>query len=537
MWIALISLGIMLGDYIYHRWFQDQPAKPTAGRDIKVPSSTEGGVVPLYYGQCLVKSPVLAWWGGPEVRAGVDGYLFDASRPWLYSLSMFFVVGIGFSGFANVRLKNIYVGSSTLTINRGTDGGDELFTGYDGAGGTYYTFSPLLPAASTNGVWFTTTSYPLVNGVDVMGGYVQFLHGHPDQLMVDGSGNPLNQGAAWMLRNLVNQQEIPGYRGYTTIALTGMAGNQTEDVPLGFMGNWQIGSQAQPPTYAFEFISSPEGAGSGLFLYEDGSIDVNPMDVCYDLLTGTMGKLGLDPTRLDSTSMTRCAQTLANEGLGMSIAWDDGQDAKQYLDEVMQQIDGAYYEDPQTGKIVFKLIRADFDPTKLKEINPSNCSGLDNFAASGWTDVTNRVRVSYTDRFNGYVDGSVTDDNLGNSVGQTGEVRDIQIQFKGCNQQRQAAQLSIRELQARSRPLLKCRATVDGSFYRAVVGDPLILTWPDANISRVVMRVASVSRGTLKDGSIIIDLLQDYFYTHRNLPPVSIIEAAGGVHTIGDELP
>lgn len=520
MFLALLSLGIMLADYVYHRWFQDQPTTPNPGLEIKVPTSTEGAVIPLYYGQCLIKAPVLAWWGSAHVYPGGSAPIPQLNAQWLYAINMFFIAGIGFSGFADVHLVNIYAGDLVLHLLKF----DQSYGAYDGRGGTS------TGGSSVNYAPWQSENGDVIGDTVAMGGWVQYYNGHPDQTMVDsGMTIATTDIARRMLLEGISGQNIPGYRGYSSVALYG-EGSET-------LSQWVIGVEAQPPAFGFEFSSTPEGAGSGIIGYPDNTIDVNPIDVVYDLLTGTMGKLGLDPTRLDSSSMTRAATTLANEGFGMSRVWDDGQDAKAYLDEVMMLVDGCYYEDPQTGLFMVKLIRPDFDPTKLKEINPSNCSGLDNFAASGWTDVTNRVRVKYTDRLNFYRDGSEMDSNLGNAVGQTGEIREVQLEYMACTQAATAVSLVTRELQARSRPLLKCRVTVDQSFYRSTVGDPLMLTWPDANISRVVMRVASVSRGTLKDGSIIMDLLQDYFYVHRNLPPISIIESFGGPHTIGDEIP
>ncbi len=496
MFLVLLELGILVGDYVYHRWFQDQPTTPNPGLEIKVPTSTEGSVIPIYYGQVLIKTPILAWWGPAHVYPGASAPIAQTNAQWLYAIDLFFIAGIGFSGFADVKLESIYAADLKMNLLK--------FGIYHGEGGATPTY-----------VDWQAENSNFAGDTQAMGGFLQYYNGHPDQTMVDPAMTTWSTNIArQMMLSGISAQEIPGYRGYSSVGLYG-DGSPT-------LAQWVIGVSAQPPAYAFEFTSTPDGGGSGILSHTDGSIDVNPMDIVYDLLTGNMGKMGLDPSRLDSSSMTRCAETLANEGHGMSIVWDDGQDAKTYLDQVFQQIDGCYYEDPQTGKFVAKLIRPDFDPTKLLEINPTNCSGLENFAASGWTDVTNRVRVKYVNRSNFYRDGSEMAQNLANAVGQTGEVREIQIEYKGCSQTDLAVNLAVRELQARSRPLLKCRATVDGSFYRSTVGDPVILTWPDANISRVVMRVASVSRGTLKDGSIIIDLLQDYFYTHRNSRPTSV---------------
>jgi hypothetical protein len=55
-----------------------------------------------------------------------------------------------------------------------------------------------------------------------------------------------------------------------------------------------------------------------------------------------------------------------------------------------------------------------------------------------------------------------------------------------------------------------------------VPGDVVSLSWPEYGISGVVMRVANVSRGTLANGAIKLDLLQDFFYVWRYQPPKAI---------------
>lgn len=45
--------------------------------------------------------------------------------------------------------------------------------------------------------------------------------------------------------------------------------------------------------------------------------------------------------------------------------------------------------------------------------------------------------------------------------------------------------------------------------------------------SGVIMRVANVGRGTLENGAITLDLIQDYFYVHRG-----IVHALPGGHSV-----
>jgi hypothetical protein len=48
--------------------------------------------------------------------------------------------------------------------------------------------------------------------------------------------------------------------------------------------------------------------------------------------------------------------------------------------------------------------------------------------------------------------------------------------------------------------------------------------WTDPDIANIVFRVAAVDRGTIDDGKIALDLLQDYFYVTRSQPPRPVPE-------------
>lgn len=528
----IIAIGFMAGEYIYN-WL-NRPPPPTPPNEVVIPLTTDGTPVPLLYGRCRVQSPILAYIGTPLTQLLSDGVTFEVY------IDVFMVLGIPFDSNGINKLFNFYAGdalATTFADSNGTHIQDYIGSGNYESGGN-----------STA----THTGAEVGVGVDV-GGAVEWLNGNPSQQLVDPtSGVPSTVAGLYMTTpsgtllgtpftingnqvwnhgtGIVAPSQIPGYRNFLSVMHWGQGAGDARGT--GDAVHWCIGLQNSMAAYSYEVGAYPGSSALGLV-----GVDCNPIDVIYDLLTGGFGKLGYDPSIIDSSSFTVAGLTLKAENHGFSRCFDQRTDAQTMLTEICQQIDAVLFQDPSTGTIKIKLIRADYDTASLPIINPDNCEELQNFAAGGWTDVVNRVVLTFTDRVSDYKPGTAIARSQANAVGQDGQVNEVQLSFPGITTQELADTVADRILVAASRPLMKLSAIVNRSFLRVLPGDAVKLNWPEANIANIVFRVAGGTRGTLESGAIKLDLVQDYFYTHRNLPPISIIESFGGAHAFGGELP
>ena len=490
MIIEAIALGYLAGDYIYHRWIAHDDPPPNPNQTVSVPTSQPGTAIPMIYGRVLVKGMAVYWAGHASF---VTGASLGVGSQYVYGLDMHFVVGI-FPQDGSSVFRFLWNGSKRLGL---------------GPGAT---------------IPFVT--YTVDNSTDpTSGGDAGFIGGtlevHPGDPAQDLTASSLG---GRMLAAGVPSTQISSQRGVLGIFLTGPSS-----------APWFIGGSPNPGTYAVECDALPPlvvGGSGARFGHGLIGLDLNPVDVILDLLTGGLGKLGQDPALLDMASFDAAAVTLDNEGHGFSRSWEDSSDAKTRLNEVLAQIDGVLREDSVTGVTSIKLIRADFDPSDVLEITPANCVELQNFVAGGWDGLPNDVYVSFTDRTNNYGQGTGRSQNQANANG--GEVVAVTLSYLGISNQELADAVADRELQARSRPIAKGRAIVDRSFVRVLQGDAVKLTWPEANIAGVIFRVANVNKGTLENPYVALDLLQDYFYTHRNVvhPP----EETGGGGVFGESL-
>ncbi len=487
MWAQLAYGGFLVGSYVYHRWFAPQPPVPKPSDRIEIPRVDEGASIPLIYGKCRVRQPILAWASTPAATG--------SAPVWDYSMDMFMLLGIPFQ-LPSVAIYRIWVGEGRLGSAAGQPKSH-------GAG------------------WIVDND---ADAFFVQSGYIgeslEIFDGRASQQLV----NPTTPYAATtiagarMVADGVGADLIPGYRGYVSVFHHGSGAPK-----------WKLGNSPNLGSYSYEVASYP--ADSDAF---NVGLEANPAKVILDLLTGSFGKLKLPSSKIDGVSFAAAKVRLQEEGNGYSRSIENSPDAADIIQEILQQIDAALYEDPRDGKIKIKLIRDDYDVSALIGVTTENCEELQNFAAGGFEGIVNKVRLIYTNRDDSYRDGSASAHSQASATGSDGETREALIQMPGVCTQALANALAARELAARSRPITKCRAVVDRTFANTMPGDPVRVTWPEYGLDGRVFRVASVVRGELANGKIALDLIEDFFYVWRNvLIPGHPVESFRGTTVVG----
>jgi hypothetical protein len=480
-----VYAGIMLAKYAYHRWWEDKPVQKKEPQSASIPRTDEGGPVPVLFGRTLVRSPYLAY-----ARA-VDPTIWEDGSALAHLL---YVVAIG------------------CDDGRGTNRAHGLWDGDEKV-------APQI-------VW---TQFQQGNGGPegalVLGpGRAEVLNGNPAQVLANDSDTstnaPTHAGRAMLAFLTVSQ--ISGYRGYISVFLYGGGTSP----PSG----WFI-SQGGVKAYAIE-ASSYHNTGQ-LATFGRVGYDMNIINAIYLLLVQKFGALGFDSSKIDMQSFIDAQYVCHTESNGCSFVLDAQRSGDEYLLELLKQADAAVDEDPVDGKVKIKLVRADFDPATLPEINRSNASKLLSFAAGGWTDVINRVRLQFTDRqvklpdpsdpfgpaiVTGYPEGSVLVSNQGNSAA-TGFEEEALVEMRYVHERALAKAMAHRELAARSRPMMKFRAMCGRWARNLMRGYPIRVTWTNPDVAGLIFRVANVERGTLSDSEVAVDLIQDYMYTIGNETP------------------
>jgi hypothetical protein len=488
MIIEIAALTYILGSYAYHRWFEDKPVTQVTrpASEIAIPRVDDGARVPLIYGRCRVRSPWLAYAGTPTATETPAG-----SGLFVYGMDLFYVVGVGFHDDADNRLHHVWVDDYKL---RGGDLGT-------------------VPGDMT-GPEVIVDNVPSDGNVGFIGSFLEYLNGNSSQLLADADAPYATHGfaAQRMAAAAGSGVNVPSYRGYMSVFFYNHPNPAAQ---------WSIGNSPRPGAYSFEVHSYPTVPIGPTTQIGD---DANPIDVLANAFVGSRCKMGIPTTKLDTTSWAAAALTCLSEQNGYSRAVEDADTCDDVVEEILKQVDGLLFEDQISKRWKIKLVRPDYDPSTVVIVHPGNAR-LQRSPAGSRSNLTNKIRVVYTDRSNDYQENSVTAQNHADAARAGGTQNELVLRYPGVTTSANARKIAERELSARSRSIMKIRAVCDRTLVRVNPGDVVAVTWPDWNLDGVLFRVAGASRGTRESGEITLDLIQEFYNYRRGV--------LGGANTIG----
>lgn len=316
-----------------------------------------------------------------------------------------------------------------------------------------------------------------------MGGDVDVLMGEPTQAQND-----------YLLTHL--SADIPAFRGVTSLVFRQTYWGRSPYLPR-LSGKWkrtsiQTGGDAQ---------WYPEKA--------DISGDMNPAHILRECIINAEWGLGWPTSQIDDANFRTLADTLHAEGFGLSFLWTNEEEIEYFIERVEKHISGRINVNPRTGLFVGMLIRDGYDTGSLYVADPSNIKELQKFERRGWGDAINELTVIFRDRATNK-DIPVTVQDIGN-IGVQGRVVPATRHFPGISNEALAKRVAQRELKILSAGLAHAKFVVDRTAWEGIPGDPFKLTWPKLGIEEVVFRVVNIDTGTLEDGRIIVDVVEDYF--------------------------
>lgn len=237
---------------------------------------------------------------------------------------------------------------------------------------------------------------------------------------------------------------------------------------------------------------------------------MNPAHIIYEVLTSHDFGIGIPVADLDLTSFTAAADTLHAEGFGLSIFWEGEETAESFIDYILEHIDGVVFVKPTTGKLTLKLARDDFVVGGLPILDTTNVLEVSNFSQPLLGELTSAVQVKYEDQATG-VSGSTTEHDIALIEMQGGYSIAATKDYRGIPNATLASKVALRELRAMSTALIRAELIANREAWSLSVGEPFNLQWSPLGVVELVMRVASIDYGTLTDGRVRIEAVQDVF--------------------------
>lgn len=292
----------------------------------------------------------------------------------------------------------------------------------------------------------------------------------------------------------------------------------------------------------------PSGSPSGIYLYLEYSSDssaaiesdINPAHIIRECLTNTLWGKGANTGLIDNQSFTTAADTLYDEGMGMSIVWSDSTSIKEFIDNVLEHINGELYVDRITNLWTLKLVRDDYDVSDLLHLTESRYKSL-TFERKTLADCTNQVTVTYYDRERAK-DSTVTVQDVAR-IAQQGGVIAQKVEYKGFTNSNLASRIALRELKSMSSELASIEFDVPESvaenWHKAYV---FKLSNTRYGLSEAVFRVTEIKFGDGEDNTISIKAIEDSFSSPMQavveyVPPVKSDSSAKDATAIAFEVP
>ena len=535
-----------------------EDAKAAGLDEFKFPTATEGRSIPLVWGTVQIKGPNVVWYGDlaqiaieKKVKTGLwsservtTGYQYYVGvqyalcrgpgvsllRAWVGDDEVYDTPTSHLGGFL-INKPELFGGNELG--NGGFVGGFQFFAGEEdqppsgylglagistvevaaqGQGyavGDVLTFVGGTSTADASVVVTKTTEYyegttppqtlvsGVIDGIQILnpGNYTAFPSSPVTPTGGGGTGAAISFTTGTGQQLVGSNNRTPAYCGTSYVVGRAYVGNSTSIKPV-----------------AWEVRRLPNGLGLSTAEAElNGGNDANPMNVIYELLTDTTFGLGIATAKIDTTSFTSAAATLATENNGMSFSQDAKRQAFEILNLVQQQIDGVLYYDYSDNKYKVKLIRDDYTAGTIDEVNESNSSLID-FDRGSWEGTTNFVDAKYTSRAKDYQDTSAVAQDSANIRIQDNVVVAGTRRYPGCKDDDLASVLAWRDLRVLSYPLARATVRVDQEFWNVKPGEPLALTSTALGITRLPMRVIRIDYGDPTDNEVKLSLVQDVFY-------------------------
>lgn len=239
------------------------------------------------------------------------------------------------------------------------------------------------------------------------------------------------------------------------------------------------------------------------------SPDMNPAHIVYQCITDPEWGMGYPTSQIDTVSFAAAADALFDEGFGISLEWNQQSKIQDFIQAVMDHVGAVFYSHPQTGKFGLKLIRDDYDPESLSIYDESNTVSLDSFQRKAVGETVNEITVKFRDKDSGN-DTSVTIQDLASIQSQGAVISQVK-QYPGISSPQLAQRVAMRDLIAGTSTLSKITITVNRAGWNLIPGDVFKFSWSKLGLTSVIYRVIGVSYGTLTDGRIRVEAVEDVF--------------------------
>jgi len=280
-----------------------------------------------------------------------------------------------------------------------------------------------------------------------------------------------------------------------------------------FRGPFEWGNAQTYKPVQFEYAYFPDGLSQGNHKIGD---QANAAYVIYDLFASNRYGLG-HVAACNPASLVTMAATLYAEGLGISRVWYDAS-AADIEAEILQLVDGIRYRNPVDGTVTYLLVRDDFNVLTIPHVDDSAIIQM-KIRGEGLSYVASRLSVEYVDIEAGYKTIKVTTQNTA-ARSALGRVVPVTISHPGAGTSENAQKISTREGLKRTRPRRSGTLKVNRTGWNYLPGDTIRVSYSPYNITDMLVRIIDHSKGSLAEGTVVIEWLEEIFEYGKTMSKV-----------------
>ncbi|HGN1707878.1 TPA: hypothetical protein ACKRTE_003801 [Providencia rettgeri] len=350
----------------------------------------------------------------------------------------------------------------------------------------------------------------LFGGTDTGGeggirGTLEVMMGEPDQVPTE------------RLRKLLTGL-VPGFRGLVTTLFSGMVSSYAASpkpwsyrVRRGLNG-WD--GEVWYPEKVFIMLSNPEGQlDDEANLTPEQILNLrtikayNAAHILVECATNRDWGRGLSLDDLNLDSYRKAADILHREGFGLCLRYNRQTSLDNFVQQILDHIGAAQYGDLNTGKLVLRLLRDDYNVDELPLFTYDNgIIAVQDDDSTSSDAAPNELVITYHDPVT-HTDGEVRAQNLG-AIQSVGLISSS-TEYMGIPTHELAARAAQRDLEVSASGLTRLILEFDRRGGVLAPASVFRVHLPDRNIDNMVLRVGSIEERD--NGSLKIKAVQDVF--------------------------
>ena len=431
-----------------------------------IPTAEEGRPIQVLFGKKRVKSPNVVWYG---LVGSYSGKKKGAVIWTVYYIAMHMILGYIMDG-----VKQIWVGEKCAwpTAN---DSSDE--------------------AADD------TTSAP-IDAPYLFGGY------HKEGGIITYDGIDIEYGAsdqpqnAYLAANC--DSDVTAYRGLTGVVVhRAMVGTSPYIKPWSFLcKRTDVLTDGSVQWYIAKAVI--------------GDDDLNAVHIIRECLTNKEWGCGYPTADINDTNFQAAADTCYTDGFGLSMQWDNTTPVEDFIDQVLEIIAGALYQNQATGKWELNLAREDYVLGDLESYNEVEITDLAEFNRPAFGEIVDQVTVDWFDRA---ADSNRTVQLHDSALieKQGGMIIEQLYNYPSITSASLANTVASRELKLATSMLASMQLVCNRKMSHIIPNTVFKLSWTNLGITDMVVRVLEVNYGNLQRNEVTLYCIEDVFSTAQTI--------------------